>query len=426
MGSCGTKQWKKSHKRYSVKVKGLRRRHRNKVEDVSFDIIDTNNNKTKQKLIKNNSTLSELLSSVNYNVNGDIDITLKDKTKINDDLNTNLKDIIDKYFYNTNLLSLPILVTNKGLSIPSNIMKSYQEMTPIIGIPIFGHPENIELSLYYTKTKNLENFYFYKSEYTNLKKFSFFSSFCSANGLLYISGGESEHTSNINEGPEEYNDFVSIDMNAIYDDTLNVKKLPNLLVKRTWHSMIFVPNQYIFIVGGENTKMVELYDIDKNEIHLDSELKSKRCEPTMCLVNNKYLYAFCGFCPYQDFNDSIERCNLLKNKREWEFIDFSINISPSFFGIGYYKNDEIYLISSKDCKNEDNKSYSFKLGEEEDSQDEIKEIKLKYNDLRIFKDKFFYPVSDNYAVNLPLNMGKKKSALFLNIDKGDIECKFFE
>lgn len=426
MGSCGTKQWKKSHKRYSVKVKGLRRRHRNKVEDVSFDIIDTNNNKTKQKLIKNNSTLSELLSSVNYNVNGDIDITLKDKTKINDDLNTNLKDIIDKYFYNTNLLSLPILVTNKGLLIPSNIMKSYQEMTPIIGIPIFGHPENIELSLYYTKTKNLENFCFYKSEYTNLKKFSFFSSFCSANGLLYISGGESEHTSNINEGPEEYNDFVSIDMNAIYDDTLNVKKLPNLLVKRTWHSMIFVPNQYIFIVGGENTKMVELYDIDKNEIHLDSELKSKRCEPTMCLVNNKYLYAFCGFCPYQDFNDSIERCNLLKNKREWEFIDFSINISPSFFGIGYYKNDEIYLISSKDCKNEDNKSYSFKLGEEEDSQDEIKEIKLKYNGLRTFKDKFFYPVSDNYAVNLPLNMGKKKSALFLNIDKGDIECKYFE
>ena len=49
MGSCGSKQRKKNQKRYSVKVKGLKRRHKNKVEDVSFDIIDTNNNKTKQK-----------------------------------------------------------------------------------------------------------------------------------------------------------------------------------------------------------------------------------------------------------------------------------------------------------------------------------------------------------------------------------------
>lgn len=425
MGTCGIKHKNKSHKRYSVKVKGLKRKHRNKIEDVSFDIIDTNNNKTKQKIIKNNSTLSELLSSVNYNVNGELDIALKDKTKLNEHLNTNLKDIIDKYFYNTNLLSLPILVTNRGLSIPSNIIKSYQEMSPIIGIPIFDHPEHFELSLYYTKTKNLETFILDKSEYKSLNKFNLFSSFCSAKGMLYISGGENEH-SNINKETEEYNDFVSIDMNKIYDDSLNIKKLPNLFVKRTWHSMIFVPNQYIFIVGGEHTQMVEFYDIDKNEIYLDSELKSKRCEPTMCLVNNIYLYAFCGFCPYQDFNDSIERCNLLKKKREWEFIDFSININPSFFGISYYKNDEIYLISSKDNKNEDNKSYYFKIGEEEDSQDEIKEIMLKYNGLRIFKDKLFYPISDGYAVNIPLNMGQKKSALFFNIDKRDIECKYYE
>jgi hypothetical protein len=424
MGSCGAKQRKKKQKKYSIKLKGLKRRQKNKVEDVSFDIIDTNNNKTKQKIIKNNSTLSELLSSVNYNINGDIDITLKDKTKLNEDLNTNLKDIIDKYFYNTTLLSLPIFVTNKGLSIPSNIKKSYQEMSPIIGIPIFEHPEHIELSLYYTKTKNLETFYFKKNEYKSLMKFNFFSSYCNANGMLYISGGENVHPSDINEETEEYNDFVLIDMNTVYDDTLKVKKLPNLLVKRTWHSMIFVPNQYIFIVGGESTKMVEFYDLDKNEIYLDSELKSKRCEPTLCLVNNIYLYAFCGFRPYKNFNYSIERCNLLKKKREWEFFDFSNNINPSFFGISYYKTDEICLISSKDSKNEENKSYSYKIGEEED--DEIKEIMLKYNGLRLFKDKLFYPVSDCYAVNLPLNMGKKKYVLFLNIDKGDIECKYFE
>ena len=43
--------------------------------------------------------------------------------------------------------------------------------------------------------------------------------------------------------------------------------------------MIFVPNKYIFIVGGIYTKSVERYDIEKNETKIDSELKEKRWSP---------------------------------------------------------------------------------------------------------------------------------------------------
>ena len=257
-------------------------------------------------------------------------------------------------------------------------------------------------------------------------KFNSFSAFCSAKGILYISGGEKEEQLDIKKSTEEYNNFVSIDMNKLNYYNLYLEVLPNLIEKRTWHSMIFVPNQYIFIVGGLNTKSVEIFDIDKNEIYIDSELLEKRCEPTMCLVNNIYLYAFCGFSPFQNFNDSIERCNLLKKKREWEFIDYTNKIIPSFFGVSYSNDDEILLISSKDTVDDDNKNYKIKIEKEEDSPDEINEIKLNFNGVRTFKDKLFYPFFDNYAINLPLIVGDDKQVLTLDINTGNIESKNYK
>ena len=187
--------------------------------------------------------------------------------------------------------------------------------------------------------------------------------------------------------------------------------------------MIFVPNKYIFIVGGIYTKSVERYDIEKNEIKIDSELKEKRCEPALCLVNNNYLYAFCGFIPFKDFNNNIERCDLLKKKREWEIIECSSNIIASFFGISYYKDNEILLLSPKDNIDDENKNYIVKIGNDDDSPDEIKETILQYNGIRTFKDKLFYPMFDNYCVNIPMNFGKNKTVLILDCNTGNIECK---
>ena len=59
--------------------------------------------------------------------------------------------------------------------------------------------------------------------------------------------------------------------------------------------MIFIPKKYVFIVSGINNKSVELFDIEKNEIKIDSYLKEALRECSLTLVNNLYLYAFCGF-----------------------------------------------------------------------------------------------------------------------------------
>ena len=433
MGVCGSER-KTSQGKYSIrnnptmkkKNKDKDKNNNNKFEEINFEIIDILHTKTTQILLKNSATLSELLTLANFNVRGDLDIQLKDTTRINNELNTNLKDIIEYYYPGQTLLTITILVTNNGLSIPSNIKKAYQDMTPIIGNAIFENPTKFGIALFYKENKTLDCYYFDKNLHQELQKFNSFSSFCSAKGVFYLSGGENEEPTDINKSTEEYSDFISIDMNKIGSLNLSLETLPNLVVQRTWHSMIFVPNQYIFIVGGLNTKTVEIYDIDTNEIYLDSELKERRCEATLCLVNNIYLYAFCGFSPFQNFTDNIERCNLLKKKREWDNIKYLNKINPSFFGVSYYKDDELLLISSKDNLDDINQNYKVRIEKDEDYPDEANEIILQYNETRIFKDKLFYPIYDNIAVNLPLIIGDNKSVLLLNIDTGDIECKNYK
>ena len=48
--------------------------------------------------------------------------------------------------------------------------------------------------------------------------------------------------------------------------------MTNLNKSRMWHSMIFISKKYVFIVSGMNNKSVELFEIEKNEIKIDSYL----------------------------------------------------------------------------------------------------------------------------------------------------------
>ena len=465
MGACcenvsGTRKFK-------VKVKRKKKRkNKDKIEDMNFEIIDTNQNKSHQILTKSTTTLRELLTMANFNLTEDFEVNLKNNKNINEEFNTNLKDIIDKYYPDVTLITLTILVNNKGLSIPSNIKKAYMEMSPLIGSAIFDEENIFSLLIYCREKSNLQTFYLDKKKNENIKNFNNYSAFCSAKGFFYISGGERSNEvspEDIEENePEFFFFFLSIDMNQLIknpninlnndnNDNNNVikedekenesksesnnkennsntliKKLPRLNIERSWHSMIFIPNKYIFIVGGIYTKIVEKYDIEKNEIKIDSELKEKRCEPTLCLANNNYLYAFCGFHPFKDFNNNIERCDLLKKKRQWEIIGLSSNITASFFGISFYKDNDILLISSKDNVDEDNKNYTVKIGNDEDTPDEIKETVLQYNGVRTFKDKLFYPMFDNFCVNIPMNIGNNKNVLILETNTGEIECKHYK
>ena len=408
--------------------------------------------------IEPNKTIKELFNLLKINIQSEYDIQLRDGQIVsNVDKNKKINEIFYQYITNNDIVQNGIYfnLIYKGLQIPENIKESYINKNPIIGSPIFDNPDFFAIITFNTKSKELKFFNFDSniSEISLLNKFNSFTAYCNANGNLYISGGENEQSEDFEKSVIEYNDFFCIDLNKLNSNNndineintnvngdnnslndikikneFNIKHLPNLLEPRTWHSMIFVPEKYIFIVGGL-TKSVEIYDIEKNILEKDSELNEMRSECTLCMVNNIYLYAFCGFLLHQTFNCSVEKCNLRKSHRTWEYVNFNKSNNflfiPSFFCVSYYKNDEIILVGGNDSIEEQNKSYVVKIGKEENLLDDIYEFNLGEEKFGVFRDKFFTPIDNNYAINIPLIYGEHIQLLLLNMDTGEIEQKFY-
>ena len=413
--------------------------------------------------IGQNMSFKELFSQMHINMKSDYSIQFKENQLI-ENFNINNKIIETIYPYIKDNLNevININLIYKGLDIPDNIIETYISHNKIISAPIFDNPDFFAIIIYYTENNELKLYYKEPNspEYIFMSKFNSFTAYCNAKGYLYISGGEKEQTddadnntnnNNINNNNSELNDFFCIELNSLDCDnnlktelsmnnlngnglidsynlnninTLNIKQLPNLLEPRTWHSMIYVPNNYIFIVGG-STKSVELYDIEKNVIKKDSTLNELRNECTLCLVNNVYLYAFCGFYIHQSFNCTVERCNLRKKERRWEFVKFNMKnkgFISSFFAVSYYQNENIILIGG-DSVEEINKSYIIKLGKEENENDEIDEFNLGEKKFGVFRDKFFNPINNNFSINIPLPYGEHIQTVLLNMDNGEIEEK---
>ena len=51
------------------------------------------------------------------------------------------------------------------------------------------------------------------------------------------------------------------------------------------HSMIAIPGNYVFIVGGQN-KETFYYDLNENKFYGWKKLNKERIEPALILVNN--------------------------------------------------------------------------------------------------------------------------------------------
>ena len=473
MGNCTcVANKKKINENSKIKVITINKmpNHKNNYQqsfskELKLRIAEIESMKSNESIIsiESNKTIKDLYGILKINDNCEYDIKLSDGQIIaNININKKIIDILYPYikdihsFQNTIDLSL----IYKGLQIPDNIIESYIQKNPFIGSPIFDNPDYFSIIIFITKNKELKIFnYEQKScECPLLSKFNSFTAYCNANGYLYISGGENDYSQDFEKSEVKYNDFFCIDLNQLnlninnYNNIdnlsdndniltnnltninekneLNIKQLPNLLEPRTWHSMIFVPEKYIFIVGG-STKSVELYDIEENTLTKDNELNEMRSECTLCMVNNIYLYAFCGFLLHQTFNCTIEKCNLRKKVRKWEYIVFNMNNNiqffPSFFCASYYKNGEIILVGGNDSMEEQNKSYIVKIGNNENSFDEITEFNSfgeeKYG---VFRDKLFTPIDNNYAINIPLIYGDHIQLLLLNMETGEIDQKSYD
>ena len=399
----------------------------NMKKSYAIKILNTDNNQGYNKVIDGDITIHQMLSDMKFRENCDFIIEFENNLKIGaEKINVKLENILIEIFNSDIPEVIEMKYSYKGLNIPENAIEAYRKDNKIIGSAIMDSTDIFGIITYEINTRSLNPYYYQRNEYPELIYFNSFTAYCNAKNCLYFSGGEKEQSYEVEEKSTQYNEFISIDLTKLSsnNDKLEINQLPNLNVPRTWHSMIFVPNKYIFIVGGSNTKTVELYDMEEKKLTKDSELNEERCEATLCLVNNIYLYAFYGFFLHKDYNNSIERCNLLKEERKWEDIyaveKSALRFKPSFFAISYFKND-LLLIGGNDAGEEERYDYLYKLENEEDKKDEILDYKFESKEkINIFKDKFFMPIDNNKAVNIPLSIGGEIKVFILDTQTGKV------
>ena len=422
----------------NIKLKGTPKILNHLKQKYKYKLTNLSTNESYEKEIEGDNKINELITSLNLRANGDFIIEFQNSIKIGyDKINENFQDIITEVFNKDIPDIIEMNYSYKGLDIPGNmdnIMKAYIESNFIIGSAILDNPEFLSIITYEKNTENLQPYFYKRKDNEDLLKFNLFTAFCNAKGNLYFSGGETEETYDPDKSIAKYNDFFYIDLTKLNDNKnkIIINELPNLNESRTWHSMIYVPYKYIFIVGGSNTKSVEIYNIETNEINKDSELNNYRSECTLCLVNNEYLYAFCGFLLHNEFNSSIEKCNLLKEERQWELVNINENngliFKPSFFGVSYFRNyNEILLIGGNDNGDEKHFDYLYKIGKNEEDKDEIKTFKSNLNENNVvYRDKLFMLVGDNKSVNIPLIIGEDIKIFVLDLNNGEISTQYYE
>jgi len=410
---------------------------RNGRSEYNYELKDLlKNNEVKDK-ISRDSVVFELLNRSNLRSNCDFIIEFENNYKIGyDKINVKFGDLMEEVFKNDIPENIIMNYTYKGLDIPEeDIKKEYIDSNEIIGSAILDNQELFAIITYERNNNKIAPYYYKRNENEELIKFNLFTAFCNANGCLYFSGGETEQTYDPDKTVSKYNDFFYIDLRELNENNnkIDIRELPNLNESRTWHSMIYVPKKYIFIVGGSNTKSVELYNMDTKELTKDSDLNDYRSESSLCLVNNTYLYAFYGFVIHQEYNKSIERCNLLREKREWEYVDYKNaiensenNFKISFFGISYFNNNQILLIGGDDNGDEKHYDYIYKIGENGE-RDEIKEFNCNLNDSNnVFRDKLFMPIDYNSSVNIPLIVGEEIRVFILDTNTGSITIQNYK
>ena len=397
-------------------------------KSYTIKFLNKDKNQENNKIIEGDSSMNQILSNMKLKKNSDYIIEFDNKLTIGaDKKDEKFENILNELFNNNIPEVINMKYTQKGLDIPENVVQAYRENTKIIGSAILDNPETFGIITYENNTRELNPYYYQRSEYPELNTLNSFTAYCNAKNCLYFSGGEKEQPYEKEDNSLPYDEFICIDLTELSTNKnkLVINKLNNLINPRTWHSMIFVPNKYIFIVGGSNTKSVELYNIDEKKLTEDSELNEIRCECTLCLVNNTYLYAFYGFLLHQDYNNSIERCNLLKEERKWENINViencAVKFKPSFFAISYFLNDNLLLIGGNDTGEDERNDYIYKFGKEENQKDEIKDYKFELKEnLNIFKDKLFMPLENNKAVNIPLIIGGEIKVIILDTENGEV------
>jgi hypothetical protein len=174
--------------------------------------------------------------------------------------------------------------------------------------------------------------------------------------------------------------------------------------------MIYIPNKYIFLVGGNNEKVV-YFDINEKVLESWNDLNKRRLEPALIQVNN-YLYVFDNVNKNENnFELNFERTNLLSEKPSFELIEPNLdeniqgNIIPKFFGVSKDSEDSIIFLGGNifDEQNEENndiKNYSYDINENKIKFSDVSFVNIQLKEKTFFKfnnkDDIYFILPDFY------------------------------
>ena len=367
--------------------------------EITFKIEHKDKEYTeKVKSTEKISYLFSLISKYKQKKYSEYDLITNDDEENHVSLSSKLNEDIGPVFPNKETVNLKMLYL--GLDISLDVKNEYEVTTTLLGQPLFDLGVNIGLLIFH---KYEHSFTSEILKNQKLSKYNHLSSYCNCKNVLYICGGESQE----NRGTNNRNyisNFTQIDL----FNTESINELPMLEEPRAWHSMIFIPPKYIFIVGGD-TKVVEFFDIDKKKLSPDSEMNEIRNECTLFCLNDSILYAFSGSSKLGNYLKNIEKCNLRHGKREWEIVNYK-NSDADFqdcFYISCFYNKPSSLILFAANENENNKFDSLLFEVKNDDEDKEAECSLSTFEseeklIDVCPEKIFHPISNNNSVLIPL------------------------
>ena len=403
---------------------------------ISEDSNEENENKNKKKN-KQKDNIKESKITINYlfngktefqqdfqttdNVSSIFDILLEKKSKYAEyDLTTNeylslsskLNEKIGTIFPNAEKVEVNMLYL--GLDIGNDLKTEYEISNTVLGMPLFDLGGDVGLLIFHKIEKKFTTEIIKNKK---LSKFNHLSSICNGKNILYLSGGDITK----NKGkckPTNY--FTSIDLL----NTNSINDLPVLNIPRSWHSMIYIPQKYIYIVGG-GVLETELYDIEKNSIIIDSKMNEIRNESTLFVMNNSILYSFCGISPEGQFIATVERCNLRQKERIWSYVNYSTADNTLFeecFYVGtFFSDTSVILFAANEDENNEFSNILFDLEDEDNPTLSYYESGEKIKD--IVPEKIFHPMGQNMSVMIPL-VGTKAKIYKIN-DALKLEVEYF-
>ena len=266
--------------------------------------------------------------------------------KINDPIKTLLNNEIPTIYINQIVKKKPIKI-----SFNSQVLNF-----DLIGKPFFNP---FEVFLFSKENKSLK-VQLYDENTINellLNEFCESSSYCNGNNHLFISGGEKKNG-------EIIDILWEIDLKE------QIIAEPTKIIPKKNHSMIFIPNKYVFIIGGNDKKCI-YFDIETAEIELWGNLNKLRVEPALLLDKN-ILYCFDSVNSNNE-KYTIEKTDLDSIKPKWNLIipkiDNALNINNNFLAQKYFgvskddSNDIIFIggdMDNKYKKEEFNYKYNVK------------------------------------------------------------------